>query len=146
MSKGISETAFSSQVFDLLNLFQWRWCHIRPAFSSKGYRTPIQGHDPDGFKGKGLPDIIAVKELLSGEVVTLFAELKSEDGKLELAQRRWIELLIRTRGSAFTFIWIPSQFEQIVEVLQSEGLPIITEIWKKHALFAKGYFGLNLVK
>ncbi len=86
MTKGISETAFSTQVYDLLNLFLWRWCHIRAAWSNKGYRTPIQGSDPDGFKGKGLPDIIAVRPPR-----LIFAEFKDDYSKTLPAQDAWLD-------------------------------------------------------
>ena len=77
----ISEADLASYVEDLLNLYRWRWVHFRPAQSERGWRTPIRGGGPDGFKGKGLPDYIAVKASR-----LLFIELKSEKGKLSKAQ------------------------------------------------------------
>ena len=50
MSRRISETAFSSQIEDLLSRFGWHWAHFRPAWSSKGWRTPVSG------KGKGFQE------------------------------------------------------------------------------------------
>ena len=61
-------------------------CHIRAAWSTRGYRTPIQGHDPDGFKGKGLPDIIAVRPPR-----LLFIELKDDYSKTSPEQEAWLE-------------------------------------------------------
>ena len=139
MPKGISETAFLSQVADILNLYQWRWCHIRPGWSERGYRTPIQGNDPDGFKGKGLPDIIAVRPPR-----LLFAELKKETGNLEPAQEAWFEDLnecvkqislepIERKGKPIAdgwagiehlipsfevYLWRPDDIEKIVEILK----------------------------
>lgn len=138
MSKGISETAFASQIFDLLTLYQWRWCHIRPAYSERGWRTPIQGHDPDGFKGKGLPDIIAVRPPR-----LLFAEIKNEYGKPMPEQEAWLNDLrecvkiITTapivKGKPLSYynakkagtwilpeiyLWRPSDIEAIVEILR----------------------------
>ena len=138
-NKGISETAFLSQVADLLNLFQWRWCHIRPAYSERGWRTPIQGHDPNGFKGKGLPDIIAVRPPR-----LLFAELKDEHSKPTPEQEAWLEdlqacmriitsepLMVRngkaelnlTKGIKLLnlpeiYLWRPSMIDKIAEVLK----------------------------
>lgn len=88
MTKGISETDFAGQVYDLLNLYQWRWIHQRPAWSERGWRTPIRGNDPDGFKGKGLPDIIAVRPPR-----LLFIELKDQYRKPTLEQDAWLEAL-----------------------------------------------------
>ena len=125
MGKGISETAFLSQVADLLNLFQWRWCHIRPAWSNKGYRTPIQGSDPDGFKGKGLPDIFAVRPPR-----LIFAELKDEYAKPSPEQEAWLDDLKRCHtfvdldehNNALylpeVYLWRPSNIERIAEVLR----------------------------
>ncbi|KKL59720.1 hypothetical protein LCGC14_2212550, partial [marine sediment metagenome] len=36
LGKGISETAFATQVEDLLIRFQWKWMHIKPAMTGKG--------------------------------------------------------------------------------------------------------------
>lgn len=140
MSKGISETAFLSQVANLLNLFQWRWCHIRHAWSNKGYRTPIQGSDPNGFKGKGLPDIIAVRAPR-----LIFAELKDRYSKPSPEQEAWLENLrecvrqitlepikfrvdekgIEPMSSAIplvpsfeVYLWRPHQIDEIAEVLK----------------------------
>jgi len=136
MSKGISETAFLSQVADLLNLFRWRWCHIRGAWSNKGYRTPIQGSDPDGFKGKGLPDIIAVRPPR-----LIFAELKDQYSKASPEQEAWLgnlrecvkmitlePIVISRQGRARrvsnivpsleVYLWRPSQFDDIAECLR----------------------------
>ena len=79
MPKGISETAFASQVEDLLKIFQWRWCHFRPARTQKGWRTPLTGD-------KGLPDYIAVR---GGRLI--FAELKDRYSKPTPEQEGWLE-------------------------------------------------------
>jgi len=115
-SKGISETDFATQVHDLLNLFGWRWCHIRPAWSERGWRTPIQGHDPDGFKGKGLPDIIAVRRGLC-----IFAELKDDKSELSPEQEAWARDLQAVAAHSLGvcyFVWRPKMIESIVEILR----------------------------
>ena len=117
----ISEHDFSTQVFDLLNIYQWRWCHIRPAFTNKGYRTPIQGHDPDGFKGKGLPDIIAIRPPR-----LLFIELKDQYAKPSPEQEAWLNDLKRCNllqgidtDMIEVYLWRPDQLEvEILEVLK----------------------------
>ena len=137
MSKGISETAFLSQVADLLNLYQWRWCHFRPAWTQRGYRTPLQGGDADGFKGKGLPDIIAVRPPR-----LIFAELKDQYSKPSPEQEAWLEDLrecvrnismtpVEIAGTKIitgqvgaiipsleVYLWRPSQFDEILEILK----------------------------
>ena len=79
MAKGISETAFASQVEDLLKIFHWRWTHFRPAWSAKGYRTPIKGY-------KGFPDYVAVRPPR-----LLFTELKSDKTKTSPEQNEWLD-------------------------------------------------------
>lgn len=142
MVKGISETEFASEVEDLLNRFHWRWCHFRPAWSSKGYRTPIRGGDPDGYKGKGFPDYIAVRPPR-----LLFIELKDNYRDMTVEQDAWLQDLKECaklitlapvrRGNPLTYntankakgillpevyLWRPSDLEpnggKIVEILK----------------------------
>lgn len=112
----ISETAFSSQVEDLFNLFHWRWTHFRPAWSARGYRTPIRGGDPDGLKGKGFPDYVAVRR-----GIVIFAELKDNKTKLTPGQEGWGEDLARVASCSLGVmycVWRPNDFEEIKGLLQ----------------------------
>ena len=68
----ISEKDFSNQVRDLAKVLGWMF-----------YRTWNSIHSPAGF-----PDCVFVR---NGTVI--FAELKSEKGKLSEAQKEWIEAL-----------------------------------------------------
>jgi len=107
--KGISETAFATQIEDLLNTFHWRWTHFRPAWSEKGWRTPIRGGDPDGFKGKGFPDYCAVRDGL-----LLFVELKDDSSKLTPAQEAWgkdLAAVAQHSLGVMYYVWRPSQLE-----------------------------------
>lgn len=81
MTKGISETAFASQVEDLLKMFGWHWCHFRPALTGAGWRTAMTGH-------KGITDYIAVRPPR-----LIFAELKDELKATTPEQEIWLELL-----------------------------------------------------
>jgi len=100
----ITEAAFSLQVEDMLKLFGWRWCHFRPAWSAKGYRTPIKGY-------KGFPDYVAVRN-----GVCLFIELKSEKGILSDDQKEWLDMLSKVPGLG-VFIWRPSDFDEMAAIL-----------------------------
>lgn len=107
--KGISETAFASQVEDLLRLYHWRWCHFRPAWSSKGYRTPIKGD-------KGFPDYCAVRNGMC-----LFIELKDQYSKLSPEQEAWgrdLQAIAKNSLGVMYFLWRPSDFDKIMEVLK----------------------------
>ncbi len=145
MAKGISETAFASQVEDLLKMFQWRWCHFRPALTGAGWRTAMTGGDPDGYGGKGLHDYIAVRPPR-----LVFAELKDEVSELKPEQAAWredlmecvkfimtepimlgnqptlpIHIRIGKEGldnkiipSLEVYLWRPSQIDEIAEILR----------------------------
>lgn len=108
MTLEITEKQFSEQVEQLLNLFQWRWCHFRPARTLHGWRTPLSGH-------KGLPDYIAVK----GKRFLIF-ELKSAKGKVWRYQQGWLTALGKVPGIE-VYLWRPDDLgSEILEVLRNE--------------------------
>ena len=112
MTKAISETDFSYQVEDLLDIFEWRWCHFRPAWSSKGYRTAISGGDPDGYQGKGFPDYCAVRNGMC-----LFIELKNDKSKLSPQQEAWgkdLKAVADHSLGVMYCVWRPSQLEKVI--------------------------------
>ena len=132
MAKGISETAFASQVEDLLKMFGWHWCHFRPALTGAGWRTAMTGH-------KGIPDYIATRPPR-----LIFAELKDEVKSTTPEQEEWLELLRQCERVAITtpltvkgkvatvsidkplnylvipevYLWRPHQIEEIAEILR----------------------------
>ena len=81
----------------------WITHHTRAAWTSKGYRTPIQGD-------KGFVDIVLVRE---GQYANdlLFIEVKSSIGKLSIEQTLWKTLLEKTLVEYY--IWRPSDWEVI---------------------------------
>ena len=132
--KGISETAFGSQVEYLLKLFSWRWCHFRPALTGAGWRTAMSGD-------KGLPDYICVRAPR-----LVFAELKDETKPMQPEQQEWFDALsacqlalvkepLKTNSKESTlvlgiptvpavvinpevYLWRPHQIEDIAEILR----------------------------
>lgn len=102
----ISEADFLSQILDLATLYGWEAAHFRPAQTSKGWRTPVQGS-----LGKGWPDLVLVRrERL------MFVELKTDKGVVSSDQHRVLEVLERT--GAYVNVWHPAQFDRIVQDLQ----------------------------
>lgn len=77
----MSEKDFSTQVEGMLDLFGWQWCHFRTARTKESWKTAITGH-------KGFVDYVAVRPPR-----VIFAELKSDTGKLSDDQYEWIEAL-----------------------------------------------------
>lgn len=95
-SLDITEKQFTSQLVDLAKTFGWLRHHSFLAI-----------HSPSGF-----PDEVLVR----GDRL-IFAELKSEKGKLTDRQEVWLEALRQVPGIE-VFVWRPSDFERIVECLR----------------------------
>lgn len=112
MEKLATETDFLNQVVELAKLCGWKVHHARPAWTVKGYRTPIQGD-------AGFPDLV-----LCRPPYIILAELKSETGTLSPAQREWIAALELCKGASVyepnvgIRVWRPSQWEEIVATLR----------------------------
>lgn len=95
----ISEADFTLAVIELATYRGWMVAHFRPARTEKGWRTPMQGHT-------GFPDLV-----LARRGTTIFAELKTEKGRVTAAQRRWHDQLGNCR------IWRPSMMNEITREL-----------------------------
>ena len=80
----------------------WRVHAERPARTSKGWRTPVQG-DPGFF------DLVLARR---GRVI--FAELKSARGKLSAEQEAWLAEL---SGGPERYTWRPADFPAIEATL-----------------------------
>jgi len=100
----MTEDDFLKTVIDLAHVYGWKCFHARAAMTSKGWRTPVQAD------GAGFPDLVLVRERV------IFAELKSEKGKLSDAQQAWKDVLQTAWGEYY--IWKPSDFDAIVEILK----------------------------
>ena len=99
-----SEAEFQRWVMELADVLGWSTVHFRPAMTSKGYRTPVSGP-----LGKGWPDLVLVRERV------IFAELKSDKGKLSLEQD-YVLGELRNAG-AEVYVWRPQDRDEIGEVL-----------------------------
>lgn len=106
MTPKLTEKQFEAQVKDIARLYGWRY-----------YHTWRSIHSPAGF-----PDCVMVRPHR-----LIFAELKREDGKLTPDQEGWIEDLIDasiisrespTLTYPEVYLWRPSDFDSIVEVLK----------------------------
>src|SRR5438132_4550516 len=75
----ISEKDWQRRVLDCARLFNWRFAHFRPARTTKGWRTALEGD-------RGFPDCVFVKPPR-----IIFAELKSDSGKATVDQVLWLE-------------------------------------------------------
>lgn len=110
----ITEAAFQQQVLDLAALGGWRVAHFRPAQTARGWRTAVAAD------GAGFPDLVLVR---GPELI--FAELKTEKGRLRAEQEAWLSDLqavasgLRAAGEPAppavvdVYVWRPSDFDEI---------------------------------
>lgn len=91
----ITEKQWEQQIHDLAHTFHWKYHH-----------TWTSIHSPRGF-----PDDVMCR----GERL-IFAELKTTKGKLTPYQSAWIEALTETKAEVY--VWRPSDFNNIVEIMR----------------------------
>ena len=92
----ISEKEFQAQVIKMARLLAWRVYHT---FDSRRSES-------------GFPDLCMARW---GRLI--FAELKSEKGRLTPAQDRWADVLKRVSG-AEVYEWRPHDWDSITEILK----------------------------
>jgi len=100
----IKEEQFFDQVIDLAHLYGWQVAHFRPARTKWGWRTAVSAN------GAGFPDCIFLRERV------IYAELKSENGQPTPEQYEWLENL--AEAGQEVYLWRPSDFDEIVKVLE----------------------------
>lgn len=104
----LSEEEFQQQVIDLAHYCNWTVAHFRKARTLKGWVTPVQAD------GKGWPDLVLVRHF-----TIIFAELKSEKGKLTPEQQNWIDLLSNVGDKDVqVYIWRPENWDKIEATLR----------------------------
>ena len=102
----ISEKDFQQQIVDLARLGGWWIQHTRTAQNRQGqWSTPLQGD-------RGFPDL-----MLARKPRIVFAELKSQKGKLSAEQLGWLLELAGCPGVE-TYIWKPSDWPAIERTLR----------------------------
>ena len=111
MAVKVSERQFQVQVIEVMRVLGYRVAHFRPAMNQRGqWRTPVAAD------GAGFPDLVAVRPegKRSGRVI--FAELKSEAGRLAPDQTLWANVL--AAAGAEVYSWRPRDWDALVEILQ----------------------------
>lgn len=91
----VTEKDFLAQVVKLTKMYGWETYHTWSSLHS----------------AQGYPDLTLVKPPL-----LIFAELKSEKGKISEFQKKWIQWL--KDCGVEVYVWRPSQFDEIVERLK----------------------------
>ncbi len=99
-----SEASFQSAVLELADLSGWRWYHTHDSRRSAA----------------GFPDLVLVR----GDRL-IFAELKTERGRVSEAQRAWLDDLTAVAlacSGVEVYIWRPSHWPHIARVLSRRAV------------------------
>jgi hypothetical protein len=97
----VTEAELQQRVMDTARLYGWLCVHHRPAHTSRGWRTPVQGD-------RGVPDLILARQ---GRV--LLAELKTDRGQLGPGQGEWLEAL-----GPHGRLWRPRDWDDVLTELK----------------------------
>ena len=105
----VSEKLFQEQVLRLAQINGWKRFHPMAVRDyNGGYRTALAGD-------KGFPDLVLARATTTQRVGGLiFAELKSETGRLAIEQIEWSEHLAPW---AEWYLWRPRDLDAIAERL-----------------------------
>lgn len=102
----ITESQWQRQVTDLATRLGWDWLHVERMGNARGeWRTPAYGP-----LGKGWPDLVLIRR-----GTTVYAELKAQNKYPSEAQK--IVLAILANASPHVYVWRPSDFPLVLEVL-----------------------------
>ena len=101
--EAIAEKDFMQQIIDLASLRGWHHYHTYDSRRS----------------AEGFPDLVLARpSTLQGgfDGRIIFAEMKAQKGRPNVEQRAWLTLLADT-GKVEVYVWRPSDWQRIVEVL-----------------------------
>lgn len=104
----LSERDFQRTVIDCAHALKWTVFHVhdsrREVVRQDGARFFVGDKEAAGF-----PDLVLARERV------VYAELKSESGRLSKAQLHWLGVL--NSAGQETYVWRPSAWPQIETVL-----------------------------
>lgn len=113
------EKDFQANVVELAKITGWRVHHARAVQNFDGrHMTPIQGD-------AGFPDLVLARK---GRVI--FAELKSESGRLGEQQLRWLAALAgdwpagrggHVAANLEIYVWRPADIDRIGKILSNRS-------------------------
>ena len=97
----MKESYFQSQVIMLAKLHGWLVMHTRAVEIRPGvWKTPLQGH-------AGFPDLVLAHQTRG----VIFAELKSDIGRLSAMQKTWLDTL--DLAGVENHVWRPKDLHDI---------------------------------
>ncbi len=108
----MKESYFQSQVIMLAKLHGWLVMHTRAVEIRPGvWKTPLTGHP-------GFPDLVLAHPRGRGLV---FAELKSDKGRLSDSQELWLQAI--NENGVEHCVWRPKDINEISTRLAGKGKP-----------------------
>jgi hypothetical protein len=93
----ITEKVLQQAIIECAQALGYKVAHFRPAMTEHGYRTAVAAD------GKGFPDLV-----ITGHRRIIFAELKSQKGKLSKEQAEWM-MALRAAGGWYR-LWTPADW------------------------------------
>ena len=101
----MNEKDFQQQVISIAKMYGWKVQHTRAVQMASGrWATPIQGE-------AGFPDLVLVKSNHDGRGGVIFAELKTDLGRVQDHQKAWIAAL--DGAGAEWYVWRPTDLLNI---------------------------------
>jgi hypothetical protein len=91
----LTERQWQAQVVDAARLLGWRVYHTHDSRRSE----------------PGWPDLALVRDRL------IMAELKTDRGRVSLAQREWLDAL--RAADVETYLWRPADWDDVIAILKS---------------------------
>jgi hypothetical protein len=103
------ESEFQAKVIETARLLGYRVAHFRPALTKHGWRTAVSAD------GAGFFDLVMVNPV---RFRVIYAELKSETGKLSPEQKEWADAMLKAGQEVYC--WKPNQFDEVAKILQKK--------------------------
>lgn len=117
-TRSTNERDFQRTVIELAQRLGWRVAHFRPARTvdrrgGERWQTPV---DADGA---GFPDLVLVRERV------IFAELKTDNGRLRREQRQWLNAIngASPTDAVDAVVWRPKDWDHIHATLTGHWTP-----------------------
>jgi len=109
----MDEKTFQNQVVDLAHIYGYSVAHFGSAMNANGnHRTPVR------YDAKGFPDLVLVRGDFNAKERPhrlIFAEIKSDVGRLSKEQSTWIDDLATV---AEAYVWRPRDWDDILHILK----------------------------
>lgn len=113
----LTEAQYQDRIVDLARMLGWIVCHFRPARTEHGWATAVK------YDGAGFPDLV----LLHPRGHLIFAEVKSDTGRLSTDQVKWGDAfrsaIAADNETHFRYVvWRPRDWPEVMVALQAPRL------------------------